>query len=54
MCPQYMSEIYKTTNQDYTVTRNSSLKLFQTLGTKAFKQKYWNGFFQMILNCQAM
>ena len=27
-CPQYMNEIYTTNNQNNTVTRNSSLKLF--------------------------
>ena len=45
MCPQYMNEIYST------VTRNSSLKLFQPLLTKALIQKclsylgffIWNG-----------
>ena len=45
MCPQYMNEIYST------VTRNSSLKLFQPLLIKALIQKYfsylglfiWNG-----------
>ena len=51
MCPQYMNEIYRTTNQNNTVTRNSSLKLFQPLRTKALSQKFlsylgpfiWNG-----------
>ena len=51
MCPQYMKEIYKTTNQNNTVTRNYFLKLFQPLRTKALSQKYlpylgsfiWNG-----------
>ena len=51
MCPQYMNEIYQTTNQNNTVTRNSSLKLFQPLRTKALSQKclsylgpfIWNG-----------
>ena len=28
MFPQYINEIYTTTNQNNTVTRNSSLKLF--------------------------
>ena len=50
MCPQYMNGIYKTTNQN-AVTRNSSLKLFQPIRTKALSQKYlpylgpfiWNG-----------
>ena len=40
MCPQYMNEIYQTTNQNNTVTRNSSLKLFQPLRTKTLSQKY--------------
>ena len=40
MCPQYMNEIYKTTNQNNIFTRNSSLKLFQPLKTKAMSQKY--------------
>ena len=39
MCPKYMNEIYKTTNQNNTITRNSSLKLFQLLRTKALSQK---------------
>ena len=39
MCPQYMNEIYKTTNQNNSVTRNSSLKLFRPLRTKALSQK---------------
>ena len=51
MCPQYRNEIYKITNQNNTVTRNSSLKLFQPLRTKALSQKclsylglfIWNG-----------
>ena len=46
-----MNEIYETTNQNNTVTRNSSLKLFQPLRTKALSQKclsylgpfIWNG-----------
>ena len=29
MCPKYMNKIYKTTDQNNTATRNSSLKLFQ-------------------------
>ena len=52
MCPQYMNEIYATTNQNNTATRNYSLKLFQPRRTKALSQKYfsylgpfiWNGF----------
>ena len=50
MCPQYLNEIYKTTNQNNTVTRNSSLKLFQPLRTGTLSQKLsylgpfiWNG-----------
>ena len=51
MCPQYMNKIYRKTNQNNTVTRNSSLKLFQPLRTKALSQKclsclghfIWNG-----------
>ena len=51
MCLQYMNEIYKITNQNNTVTRNSSLKLFQPLRAKALSQKclsylgpfIWNG-----------
>ena len=56
MCPQCMNEIYKTTNQNNTVTRNSSLKLLQLLlklfqRTKGVSQKclsylrsyIWNG-----------
>ena len=39
MCPQYMNEIYKTTNQNNTSTRNSSLKLFQPLRAKALSQQ---------------
>ena len=49
--PQYMNEIYTTTNENNTVTRNS-LKLLQLLRTKALSQKclsylgrfIWNGF----------
>ena len=51
MCPQYMNKIYKTANQNNTATKNSSLKLFQPLRTKALSQKclsysglfIWNG-----------
>ena len=39
MCPKCRNEVYKTTNQNNTVTRNSSLKLFQPLMTKALSQK---------------
>ena len=39
MCPQYMNEIYKTTNQNNTATRSSSLKLFQPLRATAPSQK---------------
>ena len=35
----YTNEIYKTTNQKNAVTRNSALKLFQPLRTKALNQK---------------
>ena len=46
-----MNEIYKTSNQNNTVTRNSALKLFQPLRTRALSQKclsylgsfIWNG-----------
>ena len=34
-----MNVIYKTSNQNNTVTRSSSLKLFQPLKTKALSQK---------------
>ena len=34
-----MNEIYKTTNQNNTSTRNSSLKLFQPLRAKALSQQ---------------
>ena len=51
MCPQCMNIIYKTPNQNNTVTRNSSLKLFYPLRTKVLSQKcllylgpfVWNG-----------
>ena len=36
---EIMNEIYKTINQNNTVTRNSSLKLFHPLRTKALSQK---------------
>ena len=36
---EIMNEIYKTTNQNNTVTRNSSLKSFKPLRTKALSQK---------------
>ena len=39
MCPQYMKEIYTTTNENNTVSRNSPLKLFQPLRSKALSQK---------------
>ena len=39
MCPEYINKIYRTTNQNNTVTRNSSLKLFQLLKTKPVSQK---------------
>ena len=46
-----MKEIYETSNQNYTVARNSSLKLLQPLKTKILTQKcfsylgplIWNG-----------
>ena len=34
-----MYKTYKTCNQNNTVTKNSSLKLFQLLGTKILPQK---------------
>ena len=51
MYPLYMNEIYTTTNQNNTVTRNSSLNLIQPLRTNALSQKFlshlgpfiWNG-----------
>ena len=51
MCPHYMNEIYKTSNQNNTATGNSSLKLFQPLLNKALSRKclsyfgpfIWNG-----------
>ena len=51
MCHQYMNEIYKTSNQNNTVIRNSSLKLPQPVRTKVLSQKcllhlesfIWNG-----------
>ena len=51
MCPQYMNEIYTTTNQNNTITRHSFLKFFQPLRAKALSQKclwylgpfIWNG-----------
>ena len=51
MRPQYLNEIYKTTSQNNTVSRNSSLKFFQPPRTKALCQKclshlgpfIWNG-----------
>ena len=46
-----MNKVYKKSNQNNTVTRNSSLKLFQPLRAKALSQKcllylgpfIWNG-----------
>ena len=38
MCPQYMNEIYKTSNQN--IIESTSLKLFQPLQTKALIQKW--------------
>ena len=51
MRPQYMNEIYKTTNENNTVTNSSSLKLFQPLRNKPLSTKclsylghfIWNG-----------
>ena len=51
ICPRYMNHFNKTNNQNNTVIRNYSLKLFQPLRTKAFSQKclsclgffIWNG-----------
>ena len=51
MYPQYMNEIYKTSNQNNTVTRNSFLNFFQPLRTKSLSLKclsylrplIWNG-----------
>ena len=45
-----MNETYKTTNQSNAVTRNSSLKLFQTRRTKALSQKYLLYLGSFILN----
>ena len=45
-----MNEIYRTTNENNTVTRNSSLKLFQPLSTKALSQKYLQYFVPFIWN----
>ena len=39
MRPQYINKIYKTINQNNTASRNSSLKLFEQLRTKALSQK---------------
>ena len=38
MCPKYMNEIYKTSNQN--IFENTSLKIFQTLQMKALNQKW--------------
>ena len=51
MCPQYMNEIYKISNQNNNVTGDSFLILFQPLRTKALRQEclsylglfIWNG-----------
>ena len=40
MCPQYVNEIYTRTNQNDTVTRNSFIKLFQPLRTKAESEMF--------------
>ena len=39
MCSHYMNKIYTTNNQNNTVTRNYSAKLFQPLKTKPLSQK---------------
>ena len=39
MCPQYINKIYKISNQNNAVTRNSSSKLFLPLRTKTLTQK---------------
>ena len=61
MCPQYINKIYRTTNQNNTVTRDSSLKLFQPLRTRALSQKclsYLGPFigmvYQIMLDCQTI
>ena len=58
MCPQYMNEMCQTISQNNSVTRNSSLKLFQPLRTKALSQKCLSLLFGMVyhmmLNCQIM
>ena len=62
MCPQYMNKTYATANQNNTVARNSSLKLFQLLRTKALAQKClpylrpftWNGLPDDVKLCQRM
>ena len=51
MSPQYMNEIYKTSKQNNTVTKNSSLILFQTLRTKSLTQKCFSYLGLFILNC---
>ena len=50
MCPQYMNEIYKTSNQNNIVTRNSSSKLFQPLRNKTLTKKYWSYLGPLIWN----
>ena len=62
MCPQYMNLIYKASNQNKIVTKNSSLKFFQLVRTKTMTQKYvcriqslkFGMVFQMMRNCQTM
>ena len=44
VCPQSMNEIYQTTNQKNTVTRNSSLKLFQPQMFVVFRAFYLEWF----------
>ena len=49
---EIMNEIYKTTNQNNTVTRNSSLKSFKPLRTKVLSQKFLLHLGSFILNSQ--
>ena len=45
-CPQYMNNTCKTSNQNNTVTKNFSLKLFQPLRHKTLTQLYLGPFIQ--------
>ena len=45
-----MSKIYYKTNQNNTITRNSSLKLLQPLRTKALSQKCLSYLWPLIWN----